>query len=138
MGACNPAVDNSDLLEAIEKMAGDAGIKAESQVEPIEDDSHWAFLGIAHDVVKLNQDIRKASVENIPEYAYRVLMTIPGSAASRADLRKGDYILSYDNISLDDAPQKDRNSNLRDFLRSKKSVGDELNLIVLLVELEPY
>ena len=88
-----------------------------------------AFLGIAHRVVDLSTNEHATE-----KTAYQITFIIPDSAAQRAGLLKDDFILRYDDISLDSITTSVRQSALRNYLFEHKSVGEHIDLKIMRYE----
>ena len=106
--ALKPAVENAPKLRGVVSSPADK-----------------PFLGIGFEVVDLSQ-----YTEGQPQWGYRVLLLLPKTAAAVAGLKRGDYLLSFDQQRLDDMPAKMRVKALKDYVE-KQHVGDVVQLEVM-------
>lgn len=113
-------------MKVLQDRSGD-GDSPGSEDEDTDSSSGKAFLGIAHNVMRSSE--RSLTVSQ--EFVYRIGAVLPGTAASRAGLMAGDYLLSFDGKILDDYPDGERADALRNFLRHHKSISSEIELDIL-------
>ena len=88
-----------------------------------------AFLGVGHRVV----DVSHLTDGRIKK-AYQITVVIPDSAAYKAGIQQGDYILSFDENVLDGISSAKQNTALRAYLSDYKSVG--ASIVLSLARLE--
>ena len=101
-------------------------LSSDEQTIEIEKEKPYAFLGVAHRLIKTN-DFKQVEVS----YGYLIDRIIPNSAADRVGLLAGDIILEFDGITLDLIVEKDRKSYLSQYIKKKKKIGESICLKVL-------
>ena len=127
--ACAPETDRSDSVGkdvAYQQHIATVSSPTISEAAPITD-IPTPFLGVAHEVA----NVKNRTFPSKVSLAYRILWVIPNSAAAQIGMRTGDYIVSYDGRTLDNVAPHERESDLRNYLRAQKSVGDTLVLEVV-------